>query len=112
MKTFNEYISEASALSEADAQKAKWIIDKKQRGHIILKAGTKMLFRMCKFPDLSEPYCVNLISTIKRKTPGKLFPTLKDAMNHIDKMFTYAFLDEYNVEPMSKEVVDWLEKSR
>lgn len=111
MKTFNEYIAEASALSEADVQKAKWIIDKKQRGHIILKAGTKMLFRMCKFQNMSEPYCVNFIYATKRKAPGKIFATLKDAMNHIDKMFTYAILEKYDVEPMSKEVSDWLERS-
>lgn len=111
MKTFNEYIIEASALSEADAQKAKWIIDKKRRGHIILKAGTKMLFRMCKYSNISEPYSVSLIYATTRKVPGKLFATLKDAMNHIDKMFTYAITEKYIVEPMSKDVADWLEKS-
>ena len=42
--------------------------------------------------------------------PGKGFATFKEAMAHIDKMFTYAIPEKYNVEPMKKEVADWLEK--
>lgn len=108
MKSFADYVNEAGV--SAGPQKAKWIIDKKRRGEIILKAGTKMLFRMCKYQNMSEPYSVKMIFSTTRKNPGKLFPTLKDAMAHIDKMFAYAILEKYIVEPMSKDVQDWLEK--
>lgn len=110
MKTFADYVNEAGLGLNAGPQKAKWIIDKKRRGEIILKAGTKMLFRVCKYPDLSEPYSVKMIFSTTRKNPGQLFPTLKTAMAHIDKMFTYGITEKYIVEPMSKDVVDWLEK--
>lgn len=104
MKTYTAY------LNEADQQKAKWIIDKKRRGEIILKAGTKMLFRVCKYSDLSEPYSVKMIFSTTRKNPGQLFPTFKAAMAHIDKMFTYGITEKYIIEPISKDVQDWLEK--
>jgi hypothetical protein len=35
---------------------------------------------------------------------------LKAALAHIDKMFSYAILEKYIVEPMPKDVADWLEK--
>lgn len=109
MKTFAEYVNEASFGSSDEPQKAKWIIDKKQRGHIILKAGTKMLFKMCKYAKMSSPYSVRFIYATKRNVPGKVFATFKEAMAHIDKMFTYAIPEKYIVEPMKKEVADWLE---
>lgn len=108
MKSFADYVNEAGV--SAEPQKAKWIIDKKRRGEIILKAGTKMLFRMSKYPNMSEPYSVKMIFSTTRKNPGHLFPTLKAAMVHIDKMLTYAILGKYIVEPMPKDVVEWLEK--
>lgn len=110
MKTFTDYVNEAGFGLNAGPQKAKWIIDKKRRGEIILKAGTKMLFRMCKYSNMKEPYSVKMIFSTTRKNPGQLFPTLKAAMEHIDKMFTYGITEKYIVEPISRDVISWLEK--
>lgn len=106
MKSFADYVNEAGV--GGGPQKAKWIIDKKQRGNVILKAGSKMLFKMCKYSE--GEYSVSLVYATKRKVPGKLFNTFKQAMDHVDFMFANAFTEKYDVEPMSKDVQAWLEK--
>ena len=105
MKTYTAY------LNEAGQQLAKWVADKKKKGNVVLKGGTKQLFRMWKSSaDGGFPYVVKLVLTTTRKNAAQSFKTFKEAMSHVNRMVDLGILGDFSVEPMPKDVQDWLEQ--
>ena len=104
MNTFNDYIRGKSVTSSK--RKAKWSIDRKNPNYVKLKAGQKTLYVLNKIVSrkTDTPYMVSLLST-----GANMCKTFEDAMKFIDHMLKTANFGLYEVEPMKKDVKDWLE---
>lgn len=104
MDTFKQYI--LGEASDGPKRKAKWSIDRKNPNYIKLKSGQRTLYVVNKIVGrrTDAPYMVSLSST-----GANMCKTFEDAMKFVDHMLKTANFDLYEVEPMKKEVKDWLE---
>lgn len=102
MKTFEAYISENA--SDRKLRPAKWSPDKKTPGQILLKSKNKVLYKMYKSTsDSVNPYHVDMLCGVN------VCRTFKDAMKFVDHMLTTANFGLYDVAPIDRKTVDWIE---
>ena len=106
MTTFKEYV--IGAVSEAEVKPLKWAVDKKEENNVLLKDGSKTVYRMFKYKSKgheSHPYAVYV--TKNSVNDCKDFKAMLDFVEHMVKT---AHFGAYSIPEMPKDVKAWLEK--
>lgn len=107
MNTFKEYVAEAEA-SFSKTRKFKWSIDKKNPNTVKLKRERRTEYSLYKIVGRPTQYPYMVVVT-----PGvaNACKTYEDAMGYVIRMLTQTYFESrIEVEPMKKDVRDWLEK--
>ena len=107
MNTFKEYIAEAEG-SFSKTRKFKWSIDKKNSNTVKLKRERRTEYSLYKIVGRPAQYPYMVVVTHGVANACK---TYENAMDYVARMLTQTYFEsKIEVEPMKKDVRDWLEK--